>query len=153
MTHTLIVFAELASASGLSRDELEELVEYGVFTPEATYLGVPPFDTVIATTTFVSGVATFSGLTIDEVGSYQLTVNADGLPQITTNTGDDAAAKVTVAGIIDGFGFDTVDIGPLAESWRIQPSTPGYGPRRTAEELRADLRAATHPGGKTAPPG
>jgi hypothetical protein len=35
MTHTLIVFAELASASGLSRDELEELVEYGVFTPEA----------------------------------------------------------------------------------------------------------------------
>jgi hypothetical protein len=67
--------------------------------------------------------------------------------------GDDAAAKVTVAGIIDGFGFDTVDVGPLAESWRIQPNTPGYGPRRTGEELRADLRAATHPGGKAARPG
>jgi len=60
--------------------------------------------------------------------------------------GNDPAAKLTVAGIIDGFGFDTVYLGPLAESWRIQPDTPGYGPRRTAEELRADLQAATHPG-------
>jgi predicted dinucleotide-binding enzyme len=60
--------------------------------------------------------------------------------------GNDPAAKLTVAGIIDGFGFDTVDLGPLAESWRIQPNTPGYGPRRTAEELRSDLQAASHPG-------
>jgi predicted dinucleotide-binding enzyme len=60
--------------------------------------------------------------------------------------GNDPAAKLTVAGISDGFGFDTVDLGPLAESWRIQPNTPGYGPRRTADELRSDLRAATHPG-------
>jgi hypothetical protein len=32
---------------------------------------------------------------------------------------------------------------PLAkEGWRIQRDTPGYGPRRTAEELRRDLAAA-----------
>jgi 8-hydroxy-5-deazaflavin:NADPH oxidoreductase len=56
--------------------------------------------------------------------------------------GDDAAAKATVSRLIDQFGFDTVDAGPLKEGWRIQRDTPGYGPRRTAEELRADLAAA-----------
>ena len=56
--------------------------------------------------------------------------------------GDDPDAKATVARLIDGFGFDTVDPGPLKEGWRIQRDTPGYGPRRTAEELRKDLAAA-----------
>jgi len=31
---------------------------------------------------------------------------------------------------------------PAVESWRIQRDTPGYGPRRTANELREDLAAA-----------
>lgn len=56
--------------------------------------------------------------------------------------GNDPQAKATVARLIDQFGFDTVDAGPLAEGWRIQRDTPGYGPRRTAEELRRDLAAA-----------
>ena len=56
--------------------------------------------------------------------------------------GDDAAAKERVRQLIDQFGFDVVDAGKLSESWRIQRDTPGYGPRRTAEELRRDLAAA-----------
>jgi predicted dinucleotide-binding enzyme len=56
--------------------------------------------------------------------------------------GDDAEAKATVARLIDQFGFDVVDAGPLKEGWRIQRDTPGYGPRRNAEELRRDLDAA-----------
>jgi predicted dinucleotide-binding enzyme len=56
--------------------------------------------------------------------------------------GDDAAAKQTVTRLLDQFGFDTVDAGPLKEGWRIQRDTPGYGPRRTAEELRRDLAVA-----------
>lgn len=56
--------------------------------------------------------------------------------------GNDADAKAAVARLIDQFGFDVVDIGPLGESWRIQRDTPGYGPRRTAEELKRDLAAA-----------
>jgi predicted dinucleotide-binding enzyme len=39
-------------------------------------------------------------------------------------------------------GFDTVDAGALKEGWRIQRDTPGYGPRRNAEELKRDLAAA-----------
>jgi 8-hydroxy-5-deazaflavin:NADPH oxidoreductase len=56
--------------------------------------------------------------------------------------GDDQMAKATVTHLLDEFGFDTVDAGPLKEGWRIQRDTPGYGPRRTAEELRKDLAAA-----------
>jgi predicted dinucleotide-binding enzyme len=59
--------------------------------------------------------------------------------------GDDREAKSSVAHLIDEFGFDTVDGGPLGESWRIQPDTPGYGPRRNADELRRDLAAAQRP--------
>ena len=56
--------------------------------------------------------------------------------------GDDTDAKATVTRLIDQFGFDVVDAGPLAEGWRIQRDTPGYGPRRTAEQIRGDLAAA-----------
>ena len=59
--------------------------------------------------------------------------------------GNDPEANATVAQLIDQFGFDVVDIGPLSESWRIQRDTPGYGPRRTADELRRDLAAAERP--------
>ena len=56
--------------------------------------------------------------------------------------GDDAEAKKRVTQLLDQFGFDTVDVGPLKEGWRIQRDTPGYGPRRMADELRRDLAAA-----------
>ncbi len=59
--------------------------------------------------------------------------------------GDDAAAKAKVTQLIDSFGFDVVDLGPLADSWRIQRDTPGYGPRRNAAELQRDLAAARRP--------
>jgi predicted dinucleotide-binding enzyme len=56
--------------------------------------------------------------------------------------GDDADAKATVTGLIDELGFDVVDVGPLAESWRIEPGTPGYGPRLDADGMREALAAA-----------
>jgi hypothetical protein len=56
--------------------------------------------------------------------------------------GDDADARTVVARLIDSFGFDVVELEPLSEGWRIQRDTPGYGPRRTADELRADVAAA-----------
>jgi len=63
--------------------------------------------------------------------------------------GDDPAAKAVVTNLLDEFGFDTVDAGPLKEGWRIQRDTPGYGPRRTAAELRQDLAAAKRYAGES----
>jgi predicted dinucleotide-binding enzyme len=51
--------------------------------------------------------------------------------------GDDDAAKRTAASFIDELGFDVVDLGPLAEGWRVQRDTPGYGPALDADGLRA----------------
>jgi predicted dinucleotide-binding enzyme len=79
---------------------------------------------------------------------YASQITTDGRPAGTPNrralviAGDDAEAKKVVTRLLDQFGFDTVDAGPLKEGWRIQRDTPGYGPRRTAEELRKDLAAA-----------
>jgi len=40
---------------------------------------------------------------------------------------DDDAAKAEAAELIGLLGFDTVDAGTLAESWRFEPETPAYG--------------------------
>ncbi|MFC6606884.1 NADPH-dependent F420 reductase [Amorphoplanes digitatis] len=40
--------------------------------------------------------------------------------------GDDADAKRTVTEFLDRIGYDTVDVGPLAENWRTQRDTPVY---------------------------
>lgn len=79
---------------------------------------------------------------------YAAELTTHGLPAGSKNrralviSGNDEGAKATMSRLLDQFGFDTVDAGPLSESWRIQPDTPGYGPRRTAVELRNDLAAA-----------
>ena len=38
--------------------------------------------------------------------------------------GDDAAAKAAVTAYLDSIGFDAVDDGSLADSWRQEPGTP-----------------------------
>jgi len=85
---------------------------------------------------------------------YAAALTTDGQPAGSKNrralviAGDDSSAKAAVARLLDDFGFDAVDAGPLKEGWRIQRDTPGYGPRRTADELRKDLQAATRYAGQ-----
>ncbi len=58
--------------------------------------------------------------------------------------GDDAEAKRRVSELFDEIGYDTVDLGPLSEGWRIQPGTPAYGLMYAADEQdwTAGARAA-----------
>ena len=83
---------------------------------------------------------------------YARQISTDGTPPRTRNrralviAGDDLVAKAQVAELLDGFGFDVVDVGPLAESWRIQPGTPGSVAPLNSEELTAALAAAQPPG-------
>ncbi|KQR53678.1 NADP oxidoreductase [Leifsonia sp. Leaf336] len=59
----------------------------------------------------------------------------------TASDFDDAAALVT--SIYDEFGFDTVNIGPLSESWRVERDRPAYVVRQNREELEANLAKAS----------
>jgi hypothetical protein len=40
--------------------------------------------------------------------------------------GDDSAAKLEVAELLDVLGYDAADIGTLSDSWRSEPDTPVY---------------------------
>jgi len=59
--------------------------------------------------------------------------------------GDDAAAKATVTALIDSFGFDVVDAGPLAEGSRFERDEPAYVARFDAAGLRAALAQGRPP--------
>ncbi len=56
--------------------------------------------------------------------------------------GNDAGAKQIVLALIDDMGFDGIDAGSLAESWRQQPGTPVYGTDYGAQVVRSSLASA-----------
>jgi predicted dinucleotide-binding enzyme len=58
-------------------------------------------------------------------------------------SGDDPDARATVAALHEQFGFDTIDIGPLSESWRIERDQPAYVVPQNLAELEANLARAT----------
>src|SRR6266446_2945582 len=51
-------------------------------------------------------------------------------------SGDNPKSKEIVAQLIDRIGFDSVDAGTIAESWRQQPGSPLYCTNPTKEELQ-----------------
>ncbi len=59
-------------------------------------------------------------------------LDADGRPRSTPGrlalpvSGDDPAQKAFVIALVDALGFDAIDNGPLSNSWRHQPGSPGY---------------------------
>lgn len=75
-------------------------------------------------------------------------ITTDGAPAGSENrralasAGDDADAVDFVTRFYDELGFDTVNIGPLSESWRVERDRPAYVVRQNAEELRANLAIA-----------
>ena len=56
--------------------------------------------------------------------------------------GDDASAKQLVMGLIEDLGFDAVDAGTLADSWRQQPGTPVYAQDLGKSGVEAALKEA-----------
>src|SRR3546814_12380213 len=53
--------------------------------------------------------------------------------------GDNKEHKKVAAELVDLTGFDTVDGGSLAESWRQQPGTPAYCTELNAAQLKQAL--------------
>ncbi|WP_417554778.1 NADPH-dependent F420 reductase [Microbacterium sp.] len=55
---------------------------------------------------------------------------------------DHADAVEFITRFYDELGFDTVNIGPLSESWRVERDRPAYVVRQNADELKANLAIA-----------
>ena len=72
----------------------------------------------------------------------------DGSPAGTENrralatSGDSDEAVALVTRVYDEFGFDTVNVGPLSESWRVERDQPAYVVRQNADELTQNLARA-----------
>jgi predicted dinucleotide-binding enzyme len=104
------------------------------------------------------GEATVSGLLQEHLPTSKVakafnhitaaTITTDGSPAGTENrralatASDHPEAADLVTRFYDAAGFDTVNVGPLSESWRVERDRPAYGPRQTAEELRANIAKA-----------
>ena len=71
----------------------------------------------------------FNNISFQHLGDLARPAAATGSDERSTLAivGDDADAKQTVRRALDALGFDTLDLGPLAEGWRTQPGQPAYG--------------------------
>jgi 8-hydroxy-5-deazaflavin:NADPH oxidoreductase len=75
-------------------------------------------------------------------------IATDGTPAGTPNrralgyAGDDPGAKALTADLYEEFGFDAVDVGGLADAWRLDVDQPTFVVRQNADELRANLLKA-----------
>ena len=75
-------------------------------------------------------------------------ITTDGTPAGTPNrralatASDYPEASELVTKLYDEFGFDTVNIGPLSESWRAERDRPAYVARQTAAQLSENLASA-----------
>ncbi|MBO0985317.1 NAD(P)-binding domain-containing protein [Rathayibacter sp. SD072] len=72
-----------------------------------------------------SVVKAFNSITFASLGNG---ARAAGDPERSTLpiAGEDAAAKARATEILDALGYDALDTGGLAESWRSEPGTPIY---------------------------
>ena len=75
-------------------------------------------------------------------------ITTDGTPSGTDNrralatASDYPEAAELVTGLYDEFGFDTVNIGDLEDSWRVERDRPAYVVRQNAQELKDNLAKA-----------
>jgi predicted dinucleotide-binding enzyme len=75
-------------------------------------------------------------------------IPSDGSPVGTSDrralsiASDHPEAAQVVAQLLDDLGYDAVNVGTLAESWRVERDRPAYGVRQNREELVENLAKA-----------
>ena len=97
-------------------------------------------------------VKVFNNIFFRHLGSLARPHGAGGRSALPI-AGDSPAAKAAVTAFLDSIGYDAVDAGSLADSWRQEPGTPVYaspygpfademGTPAGAARIRADLVGA-----------
>lgn len=83
-------------------------------------------------------IKAFNNITAPSLGSRGVPEDASGRVCLSV-AGDDPTAKQLVLRLIEELGFDGLDGGSLAESWRQQPGAPAYCMDLDCAALRAAL--------------
>jgi predicted dinucleotide-binding enzyme len=83
----------------------------------------------------VKALNTLPLLTLSDMGPFRADVPRPAVPIAS----DDPGAKAVVADLLADLGFDPVDAGTLADSWRLQPGRPVFGLLLDLDDMRAKL--------------
>ena len=86
-------------------------------------------------------VKAFNNITFVSLGRRGLSAGSPGRIALSV-AGEDPAAKAAAMELIESMGFDPLDAGSLADSWRQQPGTPAYRNDLNIEALKAALSKA-----------
>ena len=82
----------------------------------------------------------------NHIGARDITTDgtAAGTPnrRALATASDHPEAVEFVTGFYDRLGFDTVNVGPLSQSWRVERDRPAYVVRQNADELSENLAKA-----------
>lgn len=70
-------------------------------------------------------VKVFNNIVATQLGSLARSAGAADRSALPIS-GDDASAKADVTDLLNALGYDAVDIGRLAESWRVEPRSSLY---------------------------
>lgn len=81
-------------------------------------------------------VKTLNHVAYNELEQHSLPEASPGRRAIAL-VGNDADAKAKVEVLINDMGFDAVDLGMLSNGRRLQPDTPLFNTRLTAQEIRS----------------
>ena len=107
------------------------VIDAGNYVPQLRDGHIEPIDAGLTESQWVQSqlhhpvVKAFNTIRPASLASLGKPVGAAGRTAIPV-AGDDQAAKAVVLRLTDQLGFDGLDAGPLAESWRQQPGTPVY---------------------------
>lgn len=70
-------------------------------------------------------VKAFNNIVVDSLAARGVPAGTPGHICLSV-AGDDPRSKELVLGLINAIGYDGIDAGTLADSWRQQPGTPAY---------------------------
>jgi predicted dinucleotide-binding enzyme len=110
-----------------------EIAQIEAGTPSSTWVAQH-----FPNATVVKAINNIGATHLDELGRPAGHPDRIALPVAS----DDGAAKQRVMELIDELGFDPVDSGTLADSWRQEPGTPVYGTDRDAAGVEEGLVSA-----------
>jgi len=125
------------------------IVDTGNYYPEVRDVQIAEIDNGMLESQWVSQrlaipiIKAFNNMTVWSLATRGLPAGTPGRICLSV-AGDNRKDKQVILELIDQVGFDGIDAGSLADSWRQQPGTPAYCMDLDIAELTAALQKAEH---------